>query len=437
MGTTGDHQGAAENINLPPAGAGSVQARRPYPRFGNISLQTQAQSSDYHALQLKVQQRPSRGLWYLVSYTYSNSTRRVPAPEIGGNYTYERQPQPWDIRHLLAASYATIFHLARPPIFVGAKPRSTRSSRLHFKHHHYRTAAGHPDIARRRQHRLGVTPNRVASGALAEPTIDGGSTKRVVVPTISVLNSGPASCARIQGTPLLAFSVRDGRGGRQFAPKCHQFNSVLTRRTQLLHRAGDGCRAPRIRRGRAIRLSTLLDDRNGALLDPPRRPRRSLSRRPGDGAAAGAAPAYLDPARPLATLDDLNRSVHAGGEALPARHDGAGLARLKARHERLEPIFTACLDPAAHVPGADLDGCDVEPGAGAEWRRRSRRGACHHTTGRFAVTSNDLARADCDCGRRWAGGCATGAGLRSPDQYHPRPLRPHGRRSRGHLLTLR
>ncbi len=66
VGTTGDHQTAAENINLPPAGPGSVQARRPYPRFGNISVQTQAQSSDYHALQLKVQQRPSKGLWYLV-----------------------------------------------------------------------------------------------------------------------------------------------------------------------------------------------------------------------------------------------------------------------------------------------------------------------------------------------------------------------------------
>ncbi len=66
VGTTGDHQTAAENINLPPAGAGSVQARRPYPRFGNMSMQTQAQSSDYHALQVKVQQRPSRGFWYLV-----------------------------------------------------------------------------------------------------------------------------------------------------------------------------------------------------------------------------------------------------------------------------------------------------------------------------------------------------------------------------------
>jgi hypothetical protein len=78
VGTTGDRQTAAENINLPPAGPGNVQLRRPYPRFGNISMQTQAQSSDYHALQIKAQQRPLRGLWDLVSYTYSTATRRVP-----------------------------------------------------------------------------------------------------------------------------------------------------------------------------------------------------------------------------------------------------------------------------------------------------------------------------------------------------------------------
>ena len=29
----------------------------------------------------------------------------MPAPEIGGNYTYETQPQPWDIPHLFSASY--------------------------------------------------------------------------------------------------------------------------------------------------------------------------------------------------------------------------------------------------------------------------------------------------------------------------------------------
>jgi len=58
----GEHQPAA-------AGPGSVQARRPYPRFGNLSVNTQAMSSRYDALQAKLQKRLSDGFWYLVSYT--------------------------------------------------------------------------------------------------------------------------------------------------------------------------------------------------------------------------------------------------------------------------------------------------------------------------------------------------------------------------------
>ena len=175
VGTTGDHQTAAENINLPPAGPGSVQARRPYPRFGNISLQTQAQSSDYHALQLKVQQRPSKGLWYLVSYTYSNATRRVPAPEIGGNYTYERQPQPWDIRHLLAASYGYVLPFGKGqrwlsdagPIVNGDRRRMAvpeRSSTIEA------ACPFTPTISRDVANTGvgGQRPNRVGSGAAGE-----------------------------------------------------------------------------------------------------------------------------------------------------------------------------------------------------------------------------------------------------------------------------
>ena len=66
VGTTGAHQQQAENINPPPAGPGSVQTRRPYPRFGDLSVNTQAMSSRYHALQTKLQKRCRR--LYLVSY---------------------------------------------------------------------------------------------------------------------------------------------------------------------------------------------------------------------------------------------------------------------------------------------------------------------------------------------------------------------------------
>ena len=199
VGTTGDHQGAAENINLPPAGAGSVQARRPYPRFGNISLQTQAQSSDYHALQLKVQQRPSRGLWYLVSYTYSNSTRTVPAPEIGGNYTYERQPQPWDIRHLLAASYGYDLPFGKGRRFLSDANAAVNAIVGGWQFQNiinYRSGLPYTPTISRDVANIGVggqRPNRVGSGALAEPTIDVWFDKAafVVPDNFTFGNSGP------------------------------------------------------------------------------------------------------------------------------------------------------------------------------------------------------------------------------------------------------
>ena len=86
VGTKGSNQQQAEPINLPDAGQGSVQSRRPYPRFGNLNVHTQALSSEYHAFQTKLQKRPSAGFWYLVSYTFSKSLTTQPAPEIGGNY---------------------------------------------------------------------------------------------------------------------------------------------------------------------------------------------------------------------------------------------------------------------------------------------------------------------------------------------------------------
>ena len=177
VGTTGDHQTAAENINLPPAGPGSVQARRPYPRFGNMSVQTQAQSSDYHALQLKLQQRPSRGLWYLVSYTYSDATRRVPAPEIGGNYTYERQPQPWDIKHLFAASYGYELPFGEGhkwlsdagPIANGIVGGWQFQSIINYRSGLPFTPTISRDVANNGVG--GQRPNRVGSGSLENPTV--------------------------------------------------------------------------------------------------------------------------------------------------------------------------------------------------------------------------------------------------------------------------
>ena len=224
VGTTGDHQTAAENINLPPAGAGSVQARRPYPRFGNISIQTQAQSSDYHALQLKLQQRPSKGLWYLVSYTYSNATRRVPAPEIGGNYTYEDQPQPWDVKHLLAASYGYVLPFGKGQRWLsdaGALANSIAGGWQVQTIINYRSGLPFTPAISRDVANIGVggqRPNRIASGQLEHPTIDAWFDKAafVVPASFTFGDSGPGILRsddqwNVDASLFKRFEIQNGR----------------------------------------------------------------------------------------------------------------------------------------------------------------------------------------------------------------------------------
>ena len=171
VGTRGSNQQQAEPINLPPAGPGSVQARRPYPRFGNVTVYTQALSSEYHALQAKLQKRVSNSLWYLVSYTLSKSMRTLPAPEIGGNYTYERGPSPFDIPHLLAFSFG--YALAG-----GWQVQSIVN---------YRSGLPFTPTIGRDVANIGVggqRPNRIGSGELEHPTVESWfDTNAFVVPS--------------------------------------------------------------------------------------------------------------------------------------------------------------------------------------------------------------------------------------------------------------
>src|SRR5262245_28955384 len=167
VGTTGAHQQQAENINLPPAGPGSVQTRRPYPRFGNLSVNTQAMSSRYHALQTKLQKRVSDGFWYLASYTFSRSLRTVPAPEIGGNYTYEGGPALSDIPHLFAFSSGYALPFAKGNALLGGWQVQTI---INFRSGLPFTPTISRDVANNGV--AGQRPNRTGSGTLSNPTID-------------------------------------------------------------------------------------------------------------------------------------------------------------------------------------------------------------------------------------------------------------------------
>jgi hypothetical protein len=119
VGTSGDHLEGSLAFNDPPAGPGSIQARRPYPFFGGMSYTENNESSIYHALQVKLQHRTSSGLAYLASYTYSKSISKYSSPASGGDGYFERALSDFDIPHLLTVSGSYALPFARHNIFLG------------------------------------------------------------------------------------------------------------------------------------------------------------------------------------------------------------------------------------------------------------------------------------------------------------------------------
>ncbi|MFL6452002.1 MAG: carboxypeptidase regulatory-like domain-containing protein [Bryobacteraceae bacterium] len=104
VGTRGLHLPTTRNINYPAPGPGAIQARRPYPLFGNITYNTQDSSAIYHSLQTKLQRQHSSGVWYLVAYTFSKSITIQEAPGKGGNGIYEKALSSFDVPHVFSFS---------------------------------------------------------------------------------------------------------------------------------------------------------------------------------------------------------------------------------------------------------------------------------------------------------------------------------------------
>ena len=178
VGTRGSNQQQAESINIPEPGQGNIQTRRPYPRFGNLSIHSQAMSSEYHALQAKLQKRAAAGVWYLASYTFSRSLTTAPAPGIGGNFTYDTAPSLFDIPHLLALSFGAELPFGNGKrFFAGAGPLANAlvggwqlQSIVNYRSGLPFTPTVSRDIAN-----TGAgsqRPNRIGSGEAANPTLD-------------------------------------------------------------------------------------------------------------------------------------------------------------------------------------------------------------------------------------------------------------------------
>jgi hypothetical protein len=76
FGSKGTHLPISYNINQPAPGPGTaaqVNARRPYPAWGNIGWIESVANSDYDSLQAKLEKRYSNGISFLTSYTFGRS----------------------------------------------------------------------------------------------------------------------------------------------------------------------------------------------------------------------------------------------------------------------------------------------------------------------------------------------------------------------------
>ncbi len=115
VGSRGHDLISARDANQPPASPNPVTLR-PNPLFSDITLIESRASSKYDALQLKFQQRATRGLSLLAAYTLGKSTDDASGfftstgdanfPQDSRNPAAERARSAFDVRHRLSVSAA-------------------------------------------------------------------------------------------------------------------------------------------------------------------------------------------------------------------------------------------------------------------------------------------------------------------------------------------
>lgn len=114
---------------VPPGRYTNLQAARPWPAFGSISLLENIGRSSYDALQVKAERRFSRGLSYMVSYAFgkqlgeaaaSDSDRLTPFAPQG----YNRGRTELDRTHILTANAIYQLPFGRERKFASSLPRA-------------------------------------------------------------------------------------------------------------------------------------------------------------------------------------------------------------------------------------------------------------------------------------------------------------------------
>ena len=109
VGSKGTHLDRQYNANLPLPSSVFSQANRPYPAFGNITIDSASASSSYDALQASIEKKFSNGLSFLTSYTYSKAIDDASSWNAGAidvfNLHFERGLSTFDTRNRFVTSY--------------------------------------------------------------------------------------------------------------------------------------------------------------------------------------------------------------------------------------------------------------------------------------------------------------------------------------------
>ena len=122
VGNIGRFLNGTRNINIPEPAAGGIQARRPFPTYGNISYFDDSLETTYHSLQASLEQRTHKGLFYLASYTWSKSLSTQNVPAVGGNVGREKALSGFDVPHNVAVSAGYELPFGRDRKFLSTAP---------------------------------------------------------------------------------------------------------------------------------------------------------------------------------------------------------------------------------------------------------------------------------------------------------------------------
>jgi len=178
VGNVGQYLNGSTNINIPTPAAGGVQARRPYPQFGNINYFDTNMSNTYHSLQASLARRAAGGLWYMASYTWSKSITTQNLPAVGGNTGREKSISGFDIPHNLAVSAGWELPVGRGKRYLGDAGGLTQALLGGWQMQAILILrSGRPFTptigADRANTGVGAQrPNRIGSGELDEPTVE-------------------------------------------------------------------------------------------------------------------------------------------------------------------------------------------------------------------------------------------------------------------------